>query len=273
MLKTDAVVEGFPDVTIEVAMLGSKLGRVVNAAMIFHNFTPRTVYAPVRSNDIVRLSHDPDESDDLPRVTEIVYKASPRFLSKIDCRSDKAMYQMIALAAVLGAEIQYISTDKASIPSIWLLHADNLDLPAIARAACISIPDDDKVRLVPALRCRIPLYNDDQSYLLIAIAVVLGADILADNKANFDPPDDAPNHITLRQQWGMDMLAIAKAAHVSEDLDDPPDIDLTRNYRPGPAPGPGWAAGRWGSINETPVEGEAEKQTDDNQVKDEADQM
>ncbi len=240
METTQAIVDGFPNQPIEVEMLGTNLGLVVDATMIFNTRTPGTVVYPVRKNDIVRLSYCPGETEELPKMTEIVFKASPRFLSRIECGSHDAMTRMIALAAILGAEIIHAGEDR-----IDLLHPETIDVPAIARAAGIANPDVN-FRGQPCHLCKIAFFGYEQMERMIAMAVVLGAELVGWT--------EDPDEISFLQAEGRDLNAVADAAQITTDPDDLIDLDLTLQYRPGALPGPEWGTGQWENINEKPAE-------------------
>lgn len=248
MARTKATVDSFGDWTIDVDMLGPRLGRVLDATGIWNSMKPGTVYAPVKANDIVRLSHDPDEGDAIPSVAEVVYKAGPRFLSEIECPTDEAEIRLMALTTVLGADIQIIGRDRKGVRSAWILHAEEIDVPAIAQAAGIDKWDTD-LRRVPCHLCKVDCFQEAQMYRMVALALVLGAEILYVTRS--------PHQVVLFHADGVDIPRIAELARIAQDPDDRVQLGMTRLlHSPGPSPSAEWTAGAWGKFSD--LEGKEE---------------
>jgi hypothetical protein len=128
MEPIEAIIEGHPDYPIEVKMLGPRLGRVLRDCYL-NPLSPNSIPVPIIKNDIVRLSHAPKEGKAAPAITKILYKAGPRFLSRIECPTAEQRYRMIAIGAVLGAVIEQWGR------TVDLFHAEEIDMPALANAA------------------------------------------------------------------------------------------------------------------------------------------
>lgn len=246
MKTTKATIYGLPDdVTFDVVMLGQKLGRVVDASLVMEDSDEIAgkAISPIREDDIVRLSHDPADGEPLPTLTEVVFKARPRVLSEIDCKSFEQVCRMIALAAVLRAEIHSVDIDPEYVTPIRLLHADGINLPAIARAAGVGRSDVD-FSGKPCHLSKIRFFGVEQEYLMIAMAIVLGAEII---DVTYDT-----NEIVLFHPDGVDIAAVADAARISVDRED---IEIgAPNFfpRPGAVPGAEWDSGQWASFDSLP---------------------
>jgi hypothetical protein len=240
MLKTEAIfVNESGQAPIMVEIIGPQRGRVVDAMGICNVMKAKTLFYPVCKNDIVRLSHNPGDGDGLPRVTEIIFKALPRFLSQIEYCSREQQHRLIALAAVLGAEIQYFGVHETQA-FMWVLHSETVNLPAIAKAAGIGTPGA-RLKGTPHNRCTITVAKNQRN-LAIALVVVLGAEICEVYEA------EETSEITLLHPDGLDMAAVADAARLSVDANEWDELDL-RELPPPPraVAGPEWQAGSWGT--------------------------
>jgi len=122
------------EVTVET--LGPRLARVVDPGLTLK----------VSENDIIRLSHDPGEAEGTPHMVEILHRINP-VLSEIEFWTGANRNRMIALAAVLGAEVVNIKegSDVLDFPGIVrIAHPVDLDIAAIAEAAGVTeFPTDD----------------------------------------------------------------------------------------------------------------------------------
>lgn len=242
MTTTEATMQGFPDVSFEVEMLGPRIGRVVDASAIFNIIKPGTVVNPLLENDIVRLSHDPGESDGLPRLVEVAYKAGPRFLSKVECHTDDQLYRLIAVAQVVGGRVHGTTIqNRTGVIELWALHAEEIDFPGIVEAAGLT-RGAYRHRSPPSELCKIPFFDEDQADRMIALAVLLGAEVMY--------VTDEPGEVVLFHHPDIDIRAVADAAGVTRNREEVELDSRVPARRPGAAPGPEWESGVWGSFDE-----------------------
>jgi hypothetical protein len=252
------------DVDGEVEYLGSHVGHVV-ADIWINPLTPGTVPCPIRKGDIVRLDREPEDNDPTANITEVLIKTRPRFLSAVNCRGPEQLYRLIALAEVLRAEVKQVRhINHPYTIEVWVMHAENIDLPAIARAAGLT-------RLAlrppspPCHLCKIPFFNYDQRNRMIALAVFLRAEVLyvtdglyAATQANLDEEDEdettaaedrdphLPHEVVLFHGDDIDIKAVADAAGITRD---PREIEIGIMFEkppPGVKPGAEWQSGTWG---------------------------
>jgi hypothetical protein len=262
----ESVVDG------DVEFLGPHVGRARRDICI-DALSPETVPWPVREGDIVRLNREPDSAelesgDETATITEVLVKSRPRFLSAVDCRSAGQLYRLIALAEVLRAEVMQVRyIDHPYAIQVWVMHAEDVDLSAIARAAGLT-----RVALrppsPPCHLCKIPFFTSGQRDRMIALAVFLGAEVLyatdhlhAVRSANADvEAEDAEeegnagedrelrqaDEVVLFHGDDIDIRAVADAAGVTRD---PKKVELGIRFEtppPGAEPGAEWQSGTWG---------------------------
>src|SRR6185369_17479888 len=85
---------------IDVVLLGPNVAQVVTGCS---RRGENIIHDLLRPNDIVRLSHDPNECDTRPEVVETLFEASPRrYSSLVEFGDDQSMYLLIAIAEILG---------------------------------------------------------------------------------------------------------------------------------------------------------------------------
>src|SRR4051794_18795993 len=112
-LKAEVMI-GVDRVTVEVLAPG--IARVLD---------PQTSHA-VSEDDILRLTGGPPEAGALPQVAEILYKRNPA-ITEVEFTSGYDRDRMIALAAVLGAEVVDIEDIESAldIGTIRIAHRRN----------------------------------------------------------------------------------------------------------------------------------------------------
>jgi hypothetical protein len=261
MNRTEATTDSHPGAYFEVEMLGPRIARVVDAALVHNILRDSGVHRPLLPGDIVRLDHDPGEGDALPKLTEVVYKAEPRFMSTVRCYSYDQVYRLIALTAVLGGRVDDMPSKRRGHKLVVrLVHSEAIDVPAVAQAAGLT-------RYVagakppPIHLSKVPYFEESQALAMVALAVVLGAEVMYVRRK--------PREVVLFHGDDIDVRKIADAAGVTRN---PEAVELDfrfRRPRPGAVPGPDWESGAWGSLDkrgaasagrdaEDPAEGSAE---------------
>jgi hypothetical protein len=238
---TIAIVEGPYKLGLGVELLGPRLGRAMYDIQFVHSI-PRPISHAIVAGDVVRLSHDPGEAEGSPKVTEVVVKAGPRFHSEIECHTDEQMYRLTALAAVLGGVVVHARLETN--PYTWQVevqHWEWFDMHVIAKAAGVTAFPAD-LKSPPIHLCKIPFFDDEQAHRMVALAVVVDAEVMY---IRHDP-----NEIVLFHAESIDLRALADAAHIATDPRDLLEIDVSRaSPPPGALAGPEWGEGQWGSFD------------------------
>jgi hypothetical protein len=238
MEPAEATIEGLPEWPVVLEMLGPRVARVLESVRL-NPSGPDTVPAPIHVSDIVRLSHDPGEDDVAPVVTEIIYKAGPRRVSRIECHTHEQMYQVNAVAAAVGARVKSVPTEpNRGRLWLWLLHAEEIDFPAVVEAAGLTSARPDP-RPQPCHLRKIPFFDGEQEARMIALAVVLGMEVLY---VTHDP-----NEVVLFHGDATDVRAVAEAADVTRNREG---VEIGFRFtrpRPGAVPGPEGESGTWGN--------------------------
>jgi hypothetical protein len=214
MKTIQATVDGFPNTQVQVEMLTKPLGRVVDASLIFNTFADGNMMSPIFVGDFVLLSIEPS-GDELPGVVEVIPKVGPRFLSKIICPSNEQAFRTIAISAVLEAEIQVITEDTNRDLCLFVKHDPSIQLKRVAELAGMTRPSSSP-RPNIQLETHIPFYADEQEYRLVALAVVLGAEVktvfYADHDDGVSVIDAAAiGRVVIEHRDDIDFLAIAEA--------------------------------------------------------------
>jgi hypothetical protein len=231
---------------------------------------------PVLEEDIVLLSRACEGHDSVFTVKKVVSQARPRFLSRVKCYTADQLYRLTTLAAILRAEmfdVKVISEPYAI--EVLVMHSEDIDLPAIARAAGLT-----RVALgppsPPCHLCKIPFFTGEQRDRMIALAHFLGAQVLyttdrllgprdeqrkyMDEEDDDAEEDDAGDDDELQRKPNptyrgavvlfhgndIDIGAIADAAGITRD---PSVVELGIMFEkppPGAQPGAEWQSGTWG---------------------------
>lgn len=123
------------DETGPAELIGDRLARIVHPPLLADNIFP---------NDIVRLSHNPEDDDDgHPRIVEVVYSRYP-FRANLEFDNPGQAVLLHTLFTVLGAEAHVVLPARDHEPGTMLVgHPAVLDPVALAVAVGIPQPDLD----------------------------------------------------------------------------------------------------------------------------------
>jgi hypothetical protein len=122
-------------------LLGDKLARIVDVPVFTNRFW---------RDDIVRLTHLPNDDVPIPGIEEVVFTRHER-RSIVTFDDDFAANKLMDIFALLGAEAAVILPAKEDkFGHISVAHAEALDVGAVARISGLEVvpfPDDDKTTI------------------------------------------------------------------------------------------------------------------------------